>query len=413
MPRWGSSSRRASSTLSRPSSEREDDRVGGQADRRVVVRRVLRAVDPLHAPTMSQRSTGSPVSASTTSIAIAGQARAASRMSVVGAGSPSPRRSRRRGTRPGRSRRSRRDRSRRTRRRGAAGSCGTPFLVGLGEAGGASGEARAGGRRAGRRRATPRRRSTAVKSRASGRPSISTVGARGLADEVDADAVLVAPDARGRRGRRRQAEDRARGGGAEPRARLPVLAAGDVAGRVDVRDDGAGAVVDGHAVAASGEPASQRVSGATPTPTSTTSAAIVRPSARTSSRPARRRPRAARRRPTTPSSTRTPSLRCRSANQPPSRGPSTCASGTSAASISVTSTPRPRAVAATSWPTKPAPTIASRAPGTSAARRRVGVGERAQDVHVRAAGEHRQPPRAGAGGDDQLVVAELARRPRA
>ena len=38
---------------------------------------------------------------------------------------------------------------------------------------------------------------------------------------------------------------------------------------------------------------------------------------------------------------------------------------------------------------------------------RVRVGERAQRMNVRAPGEHRQPPRAGAGGDDQLVVAEL------
>ena len=36
-----------------------------------------------------------------------------------------------------------------------------------------------------------------------------------------------------------------------------------------------------------------------------------------------------------------------------------------------------------------------------------GVGQRAQHVHVRASGEQRQPARAAAGGDDEIVVAEL------
>ena len=76
------------------------------------------------------------------------------------------------------------------------------------------------------------------------------------------------------------------------------------------------------------------------------------------------------------------------------RSPRIGASGASSASTIVTSTPSPRAVAATSWPMKPAPTIASRAPGPSSAAQAAGVGEGAQVVDVLEALEERQAPRA-------------------
>ncbi|HEU4461580.1 MAG TPA: hypothetical protein VFR75_03190 [Solirubrobacterales bacterium] len=65
---------------------------------------------------------------------------------------------------------------------------------------------------------------------------------------------------------------------------------------------------------------------------------------------------------------RTPSSSCSSANQRPSRAPTIGPSGAGSASTTVTSTPSFRAVAATSWPMKPAPTITSRDPGTSSRR---------------------------------------------
>ena len=70
----------------------------------------------------------------------------------------------------------------------------------------------------------------------------------------------------------------------------------------------------------------------------------------------------------TPSRRSIPLRRWSSAQRSPISSPSTRPSGTGSASTSVTSAPRPRAVAATSEPMKPAPTTTRRAPCRSASR---------------------------------------------
>ena len=158
--------------------------------------------------------------------------------------------------------------------------------------------------------------------------------------------------------------------------------------------------------------AARPVAGAVPTPTTTASQAIrlaagedqlLDPAV------ARGRPRASRR-----SAPARPRSRCSSANQRADlarRGSARAAS--SSASIIVTSTPSRRAVAATSWPMKPAPTIASRAPGPQLRAQPAGVGERAQGVDVLEALEEGQPAGRAAGRDQQLLVARARRRSRA
>ena len=187
-------------------------------------------------------------------------------------------------------------------------------------------------------------------------------------------------------------------GGAEPRGRLPVVAADDVARGVDARDDGAAARRRPRRRSpASGDPASQRVSGATPTrgqgrrrPRSPgRRRAGATPRARRATRraapPPGRRP-ARRARPPRDAATRT---------SHPGDGPSTRASGASAASITVTSTPsaarrggdlgrrsrRRRSPAARPEPARRAAASAS--------------ATRAQLVHVRAPDQRGQPPRRG------------------
>ena len=156
-------------------------------------------------------------------------------------------------------------------------------------------------------------------------------------------------------------------------------------------------------------PASAR-SGSTPMPTRTWSHASRRPSLRVSCS-TRSAPVAAAM--LAPRTTSTPSLRCRSANQVPTTGPSTAASGASAASTIVVCTPALAAAAATSWPMKPAPTMTRRPPSRERGAQGAGVVERAQGVDVGEAVEQRQAARAAAGGDEQLLVADARRRRRA
>ena len=114
------------------------------------------------------------------------------------------------------------------------------------------------------------------------------------------------------------------------------------------------------------DPASHSTLGRAPMPTTTTSAGSRRPSASSTTcirevpvRPAT----------PVPVSSRTPCSACSPAQTPPISGPSGPASGTGRLSTTVTSRPRPRAVEATSAPTKPAPMTTRCAPGTRSARR--------------------------------------------
>ena len=150
-------------------------------------------------------------------------------------------------------------------------------------------------------------------------------------------------------------------------------------------------------------PASQARSGSTPMPTRTWSHASRRPSVRVSCS-TRSAPVAAAT--LAPRTTSTPSLRCRSANQVPTTGPSTAASGASAASTIVVCTPalarRGRDLLAdeAGADDDQAPALGER--GAQGA----GVLERAQGVDVGEGVEQRQAARAAAGGDEQLLVAD-------
>ena len=240
-----------------------------------------------------------------------------------------------------------------------------------------------------------------------------------MADVLDPQPVLIAPEARQRRRARVLAEHRLGRRGALPGGGVPVLGAGV----------GAEAGVEGDRGVAGGEDAGQRgAAGGVGADAALVEAAAGEPAGGGRGADAdhdrvagdrRRRRRGSAPRPwppprapssIAPTITRTPSSRCSSANQAPSSAPRIGASGVSSASIIVTSTPSRRAVAATSWPMKPAPTIASRAPGTSSARRRPGVGQGPQVVDVLVAVEERQPPRSTPGRDQQLLVAQLGAR---
>ena len=150
-------------------------------------------------------------------------------------------------------------------------------------------------------------------------------------------------------------------------------------------------------------PASHARSGSTPMPTRMWSHASRRPSLRVR-RSTRSVPAAAAT--LVPRMTSTPSLRCRSANQVPTAGPSNAASGASAASTIVVCTPAFAAAAATSWPMKPAPTMTRRPPSASAARS-ARASSRVRSVWTLAKpSSSARRARAAAGGDEQLLVAE-------
>ena len=108
-----------------------------------------------------------------------------------------------------------------------------------------------------------------------------------------------------------------------------------------------------------------------------------------------------------PVSTSTPSARCSWANHAPTWGPRTAASGCGAASTIVTTHPRERAVAATSWPMKPAPITATRSARVSASHSaRPSSTVRRTETLSRPARARRRRARA-ARGDQQSVVAQL------
>ena len=100
-------------------------------------------------------------------------------------------------------------------------------------------------------------------------------------------------------------------------------------------------------------------------PTTTTSAGITLPSA-SRTRSTRRSPSIAAT--ALPVRIATPWSRWIAAKSEPIDGPSACSSGCPSASISITSRPRSRQLAATSAPMKPPPTTATRGPASSAAR---------------------------------------------
>ena len=130
-----------------------------------------------------------------------------------------------------------------------------------------------------------------------------------------------------------------------------------------------------------------------PTPVTTTSAGTSEPSA--SRTPAASMPVTE-----TPQRSSVPCSACSRAQTAASSGPSTGVSGNGKASKTTTSRPSERHVEATSAPMNPAPTIATRTPGTKAARKRERVVDRPQRV---GAFEARQRARAAAGGDDDAV----------
>ena len=206
-----------------------------------------------------------------------------------------------------------------------------------------------------------------------------------FSDQLDPHAVLIGPEPGGGLGRARQPQRRARDRRTAARRGLPVLAArGRPVRGSSGRATSPAANTPGSAVAprastgrpsgGSPQPASHAVSATAPIATSTVSASIARPSSRSSAstvpaRPARTPAMRA------PVITSTRSARCRSANQRPTSSPSTRHRGAGSVSTIVTSTPSRRAVAATSSPMKPAPTIARRDPARRRSRQRDRVGE--------------------------------------
>ena len=263
--------------------------------------------------------------------------------------------------------------------------------------------------------ARPARRNVAVKSRAAGSPSSrSVVRPAGASEVLDPDPVLVGPEARRRRGAGVKAEHRARGTGALPGRRPPseIPAGGaedriqrrrDIAGREHVRSGRPAPTSTGiPAPVQSGVPASQSSSGWTPTPTTTCSHGVTaavgqahRVHAPFVSTLRRSSPR-----------DHIDALGAVQRGEPASElVAEQRLSGSAAASIIVTSTPSLRAVAATSWPMKPAPTTSSEslsaAPRAARAHR-----PGAQRADVPLAVQHRQHARTASGGDQQPVVAQ-------
>ena len=90
-------------------------------------------------------------------------------------------------------------------------------------------------------------------------------------------------------------------------------------------------------------------------------------------------------------------------------GPKIRSSGSASGSTTVTSRPGWRAEAATSLPIQPAPTTTRAAARSQRAAQRVGILERPQVVDAGELGARdSEPPRLGAGGEQQPVVAGLS-----
>ena len=141
-------------------------------------------------------------------------------------------------------------------------------------------------------------------------------------------------------------------------------------------------------------------------PTTTTSASTVEPSA---SRTRSTRPSPSIASTCTPVRRSTPWSRCMSAITAPSSGPSPRTIGWGNASSTVTSSPRPRHVAATSAPMKPAPITTTRGePRRARARERERVVERPQHEHAVEVGLVREPPRRRAGREHHPVERDPA-----
>ena len=109
------------------------------------------------------------------------------------------------------------------------------------------------------------------------------------------------------------------------------------------------------------EPASQPVHGRTPTAVTTRSASSQPP-------PGRASPPGWTDSTGWPSRRSTPAAAYQGTSSPPTASPSAAAAGAAAASSTVTAQPRAAATVASSAPIQPAPTMASRVPGRSAAR---------------------------------------------